>query len=329
MPLSTRLILASALSFTVQTAGITLADDAPRLASIALVDKPWAVSLDITGYRVQADGVKPDSRRYFLATNDTTSTSLSVTLEAVSGPATEQGCLAHLERIARSAATPLSPRQTRYEVHHIPVLEYLISETGGQQTNQRHLFACASKDNVYTDIHVSKTGGKAGDDSQLREALDSLTIEAAATASSLDHFRAGSAPYLQGQFRQAIPHYEQAVALEQANPALDTSLWRLLIHNLGVAYGRTGNLARAKATFDYGLSQDPANPFFHYDLARTYAGMNNRDKAMQSLHDAFLHSRRRNEGDPMPDPRQDVSFGRFMLDPAFRTLAESLMQPAI
>ncbi len=325
----TRLILASALSLTVQAAGMALAQDASHQATIALIDKPWAVSLDITGYRVHVDGVKPDRRRYFLATNDTTSMHLSITLEAVSDQATEQGCLAHLERIAQTAAAPLSPAPTRYEVHHIPVLEYLLPEIGGQRADQLHLFACASKDNVYTDIHVSKTGAKAGDASQLREVLGSLTIVAAARASSLDHFRAGSAPYLHGQFRQAISHYEQAVALEQANPLLDKTLWRLLIHNLGVAYGRTGDLARAKTTFDYGLSQDPSNPFFHYHLARTYAGMNDRDKAMQSLHDAFLHSRRRNEGDPIPDPRQDVSFGRLMLDPAFRTLTESLMQSPI
>lgn len=328
MSSSTRLILASALSFAVQAAGITLADDAPRLASIALIDKPWAVSLDITGYRVQADGVKPDSRRYFLATNDATSLQLSITLEAVSGQANEQGCLAHLEHLARNASTH-SPGPTRHEIHHLSVLEYLLPETSGRQADQLHLFACASKDNVYTDIHVAKTGAKTGDDSQLQEVLNSLTIVDAVTANSLAHFQAGSAPFLRGQFRQAIPHYEQAVALEQANPALDKSLWRLLIHNLGVAYSRTGDLARAKATFDSGLSQDPANPFFHYGLARTYAGMNDRDKAMQSLHDAFLHSRRRNEEDPMPDPRQDVSFGRLMLDPAFRSLTESLMQPAI
>ena len=83
MSLSIRLILASALSFAVQAAGIALADDAPRLASIALIDKPWAVRLDITGYRVHVDGVKPDSRRYFLATNDAASLQLSITLEAV------------------------------------------------------------------------------------------------------------------------------------------------------------------------------------------------------------------------------------------------------
>ena len=325
----TGLILASALSLTVQAAGMALADDAPRQASIALIDKPWAVSLDITGYRVLVDGIKPDSRRYFLATNDATAMHLSVTLEAVSGPATEQGCLAHLTRIARTTDLPLSLDLTPYEVHQIPILEYLLPRAGDPQRDELHLFACTSKDNVYTDIHLSKTGARAGDDSQLRDVLGSLTIVAATKPSSLDHFRAGSAPYLQGQLKQAIPHYEQAVALEQANPSLDKSLWRLLIHNLGMAYGRTGDFAHAKKTFDYGLSQDPANPFFYYDLARIYAGLNDREKAMQALHNAFLHSRRSHEGDPIPDPRQDVSFGRFMLDPAFRTLAESLMQPAI
>lgn len=329
MPASTKLLLATVLGYALVTAGVVLAEDHPRQTSIAFIDKTWAVSLDVTGYRVQADGVKPDSRRYFLATNDATAMRLSITLEAVSGQATEQGCLIHLARIAQTFAAPPDAGPTRTEIHHLAVFEYLLHETGGQGTNQRHLFACMSKENVYTDIHLSQSDSSTEDDAPLRKMLETLAIVAAAKAGSLDHFRAGSAPYLRGHFKQAIPHYEQAVALERADPLLDKSLWRLLIHNLGVAYLRTGDLARAKTTIDYGLSQDPANPFFHYDLARTYAGMNERERAMQSLYDAFLHFRRGNEHESMPDPRQDVSFGRFMLDPAFRRLTESLMQPAI
>ncbi|MEK6803876.1 MAG: tetratricopeptide repeat protein [Nitrospirota bacterium] len=306
-----------------------MATKPPQLATIALVEQPWAVTLDITGYRIQVDGLKPDGRRYFLATNNAASIHLSVTLEAVSGQATEQGCLAHLERIARTS--PEQPPQdiTRYEIRQVPVLEYLLPETKGTPVDQLHLFACVRKDNVYTDIHVAKTGFTTGDDSRLREVLQSLAIIPAPLAGSLDHFRAGSVPYLQRQFRQAISHYEQAIALERTNPTLDRALWRLLVHNLAVAYGMTGDLARAKTTLDYGLSQDPANPLFHYDLARTYAGMNDRERAMQSLHAAFHNDRQRDAGDRIPDPRQDVSFKRFMLDPAFKELAESLMRPAI
>ena len=329
MPSSRKRLLASVLGYALMAAGTALAEEIPHERSIALIDKAWAVRLDMTGYRIQADGVKPDSRRYLLATNNTGAIQLSVTLEAVSGQATEQGCLAHLTRIAHRATAASSSGPTRTEINQVPVLEYLLYETGGQGIAQLHLFACTVKENVYTDIHLSQSDTTTADASPLRNVLASLSIVAAGQSGSLDYFRAGSAPYLQGHFKQAILHYERAVALERANPVLDKSLWRLLVHNLGLAYRRTGDLMRAKTTIDYGLSHDPANPFFHYDLARTYAGMNERDRAMQSLHDAFRHFRISHEREPMPDPRQDVSFGRLMLDPEFRTLTESLMQPAI
>ncbi len=324
-----RQILVGTLGLTLLAIGTARGEETPHLTNIALIDQPWAVALDITGYRVQADGVKPDGRRYFLATNRAASMTLSVTLEGATSRATEQGCLAHLERIARTSPAHRKPEPMRYEIRRLPVVEYLLPETADPQTAQLHLFACISKDNVYTDIHVSKTGFTPGDDSQLRYVLASLDIVTATTATSLDHFRAGSAPYLQGNFGQAIPHYEQALALERANSALDKALWRLLVHNLGTAYGRTGDLQHAKATWDYGLSQDPANPLFHYHLARTYAAMNDPDQAMQSLHAAFRNHRRQDAGESIPDPRQDISFRRLMLDPVFRTLTESLMLPAI
>jgi len=329
MPPSTTGLLAPVLGFTLVAAGAALAEETAPRANIALIDKTWAVSLDTTGFRVQADGVKPDSRRYFLATQDATGIHLSITLEAVSGQATEQGCLTHLSRIAQTVAASAQVAPTHGAMHQQPLVELLLYETGGQQPDQRHLFACISKENVYADIHLSQRMTNTGGEPPLRKVLESLAIVAAAKAGSLDHFRAGSAPYLRGQFNQAIPHYEQAIALERAHPVLDKALWRLLVHNLGIAYAATGDLARAKATIEYGLSQDTRNPLFHYDLARTYAGMNERDAAMQALHDAFLHFRRSPARDPIPDPRQDISFGRLMLDPAFRTLTESLMQPAI
>ncbi len=309
--------------------GTAMAMEPAQPAVIALVEQPWAVSLDMTGYLVRIDGIKPDGRRYIFATNSASSTHLSVTLEAVSGQATEQGCLAHLERIARTSPEQSLQDITRYEIRQVPVIEYLLPETNGTSADQLHLFACVRKDNVYVDIHVAKTGFATGADSRLREVLQSLAIVPAPLVGSLDHFRAGSAPYLQGHFRQAIPHYEQAIALERAHSTLDKAVWRLLVDNLTVAYLMTGELARAKTTLDYGLSRDPANSLFHYHLARTYAGMNDREKAMQSLHEAFRNDRQREAGDRIPDPRQDVSFRRFMLDPAFRELADSLMQPAI
>lgn len=70
-----------------------------------------------------------------------------------------------------------------------------------------------------------------------------------APTTSLDLFRAGSAPYLRGDYRAAIPHYEKVFELEGTNPALEKSLWRVLVDNLGMVYGMTGDLRKATATF--------------------------------------------------------------------------------
>ena len=278
--------------------------DQPRLtATVALIEKPWAVSLDITGYTIHVDGVTPDGRRYFFATHPATSMALSVTLETVNGQATMHGCLAHLRQVAQTSATQRSRDVREYAVRHMAVIEYVRPGVHEGNLDQFHLFACTGKENVYTDVHISKTEFKSGDESLLREILATLDIVPAVAASSLDHFRTGSAPYLQARYAQAIPHYEQALALEQSNPTLDKSLWRLLVHNLGMAYRVTGDLPRAMHIFEYGVLQDPANPLFHYNLARIFAGMNDRDHAMQSLHAAF-RNRPPNANESLPDPRR-------------------------
>lgn len=299
-----------------------------KIVTVALIEKPWGLSLDITGYEVRVDGVTPDGRRYVFATHAATSMSLSVTLESISGQATTQGCLTHLRQVAQISASGDNRHIKEYALHHMSVIEYAGPRTQRGAMDQFHVLGCTAMENVYADVHISKTDFKSGDEALLHQVLATLNIVPAAAAGSLDHFRAGSAPYLQARYPQAIPHYEQALALEQSNPTLDKSLWRLLVHNLGVAYRMTGDLPRARHIFEYGVSQDPINPLFHYNLARIYAGMNDRDHAMQSLHAAF-RNRLSNGNESLPDPRQDVSFKRFMLDPSFRTLAEFLMKPAI
>lgn len=328
MARSIKSVLLGVLVCAALPAGITSAEQPRHIATVALIEKPWAVALDITGYSVRIDGVTPDGRRYLFATDASTSMTLSVTMETVNGQATTQGCLTHLRQVATTLAGDSSGNVVEYAVGRLPVIEYSISGANTNNLDQFHLLACTGKENVYTDVHLSKLHFKSGEESLLRRVLASLDIVPAMAAGSLDHFRAGSAPYLQGHYAESISHYEEALALEQSVPTLDKSLWRLLVHNLGVAYRMTGDLPRAMHIFQYGLSQDPFNPLFHYNLARIHAGMNDRDQTMQSLHAAF-RNRPATGIDSLPDPRQDVFFRRFMLDPSFRTLAEHLMQPAI
>jgi len=123
--------------------------------------------------------------------------------------------------------------------------------------------------------------------------------------------------YLQHDFKRAIPPYQQALDREKANRTLGDSLWRVLIDNLGMSYGISGDLPKAKATFEYGLSKDPKYPMFHYNLACTFAEMNDVDKAILSLQQAFQYKQNMIKGERFPDPWKDDSFRRFMNNEKF------------
>jgi Tfp pilus assembly protein PilF len=133
----------------------------------------------------------------------------------------------------------------------------------------------------------------------------------------LEYLQEGSAFFLKREFQKAIKPYQKALDLEKKQPTLEKNFWRVLVDNLGMSYGITGDLKRAKETFEYGLSEDPDYPMFHYNMACTYGEMNDEDQAIAYLKSAFKNRDKMIEGEEMPDPATDDSFARFMNDEKF------------
>ena len=127
----------------------------------------------------------------------------------------------------------------------------------------------------------------------------------------------GSRFYLQHDFKRAIPPYQAALDMEKNERTLEQNLWRVLVDNLGMAYGITGDLKKAKETFEYGLSKDPKYPMFHYNMACTYAEMEDADNAIQYLSSAFENKQNMIRGERFPNPWTDDSFQRFMNNEKF------------
>jgi tetratricopeptide (TPR) repeat protein len=100
-------------------------------------------------------------------------------------------------------------------------------------------------------------------------------------------------------------------------PTLDKVFFRVLIDNLGMAYAFSGDLNRAKETFEYGITRDNVYPMFYYNLACTYAEMKDMDGAIAQLRTAFKYKDNQNPGERMPDPARDSSFQRFMTNDRF------------
>ena len=143
-------------------------------------------------------------------------------------------------------------------------------------------------------------------------------------AQTLELVREGSSYYIKHDFEKAIPPYQKALDLEKEKRTLDKTIWKVLVDNLGMAYGITGDLDKAKETFEYGISKDPDYPLFYYNLACTYGEKKDMDKAIEYLKLAFDRRENMIPGERMPNPATDSSFKQFMQDEKFRAALKEL-----
>ena len=136
----------------------------------------------------------------------------------------------------------------------------------------------------------------------------------------------GSDYFLKGEYEKAIGPYQKALDLEKENPTLDKTIWKVLVDNLGMSYGISGSLDKAKEIFEYGISKDADYPMFYYNMACTYGEKKDMDKAIEYLKAAFDRRENMIQGEEMPDPATDSSFERFMKTEKFKAALKELKQ---
>jgi len=134
----------------------------------------------------------------------------------------------------------------------------------------------------------------------------------------------GSKLYLAQKYKEALGPYQKALDLEKQRSTLGPGLFRVLVDNLGVSYGLTGDLKSAQVTFEYGISRDPTYPLFHYNLACTYAERDDLDRALAELGLAYRYKHNMNAGEDFPDPRLDDAFQRYLKNRRFLDFLKSV-----
>lgn len=134
---------------------------------------------------------------------------------------------------------------------------------------------------------------------------------------ALNYAVQGSDFYKNKDYPNAVKLYRQSLDAEEKHPMLGKIMWRVVVDNMGMAYGMSGDLEKAKETFAYGLSKDPDYAMFHYNMACSYAEMSDEDQAIAYLKSAFRNKENMIEGEKMPNPATDASFSRFMKDEKF------------
>jgi hypothetical protein len=300
----------------------------PVLLRISLEGQPWALEMNVAGFAVKENLTRSDGRRYLYAVNDAAGVALSITLEKVSGGASLDGC----REVFRGRVQPDGPFKLseikESQVGDMAVQEYMIHEAKGAPVEQKNLFGCIARNDVYIDIHVSKTSFKAADQPRLMAILNSSTIVASGPSDGAKSLLSGSAALLAegnkhfalNKYDKAIGPYQEALDQEKKELKLNNSQWRVLIDNLAMAYGITGNLPAVEEVLKYGLSKDPTYPMFYFVYADLCAERNDLENTMKFLRMALKYKDNVIPGERLPDPSADDSFKRFLKNDQFAQL---------
>jgi Flp pilus assembly protein TadD len=168
------------------------------------------------------------------------------------------------------------------------------------------------------ELERAATAYRAGD---LAEAEKHLRAATRLAPNDLRVFEAlGHFLFGREQFELAIAPYERALELDDSTRVLDRNGRRVLIDQLGMSYGASGKLEKARLIFEEGIRQDPEYPLFHYNLACAHSELGDLDRTLTSLRNALQRKDKVLPGESFPDPRRDSSFQRHATNERFRKL---------
>lgn len=235
------------------------------------------------------------------------------------------------------------------EIGDISTLELLVPEFKRAPIRQQNMYAQFVRDGYWVDLHLSKVQYQDQDRDLFERMVKSVRFEhkkvvrntsQPAVRDNTQEVQAGSKEkiaketmllvaaasnaYLQRDFKKAIELYTKALDLEKKYPTLNKNVWRIVVDNLGISHGISGDNQTAKEVFEYGLSRDATYPMFYYNLACAHAEMNDLDNAIENLRLAFKYKSNMIPGERIPNPAGDSSFARFLSNPRFQKLLEEI-----
>jgi hypothetical protein len=297
--------------------------------NLSLPSQDWAINLKLINYEFNKSSIDPEAKtRNWEFVDNEEGYMLTAFLEPAQINSTKnksEECREFYYNKLKSF--PLIDHQTvkQYKIKEFEVLEYFYkSKNEKSRTKSFNLYL--SKENIWVDIHLSKDNYKDSDSIEIAKLFNSITIENDYKEAIFDCFAFGGVYYLGRDYNMAARHYEAALKYEKIKKRLKKDYFLVLIDNLGMSYGVTGELDKAIQTFEFGLSNYPDYPMFHYNLACSYGEKNNLDKALEYLENVLKYKSNMIEGETMPNPIEDSSFKNFLNENKFLKIAAKFKQ---
>jgi predicted Zn-dependent protease len=134
----------------------------------------------------------------------------------------------------------------------------------------------------------------------------------------------GQTLFEQQKFADSLRPFERALDLERSGNKLTSNQHRILLDQLVIAYGISGNLKKARGLLEDAIRRDPEYPLNYYNLSCVFAGEGDKGNALANLSLAFERKGNVLKGEKMPDPRTDSSFQKYIQDDDFIELMKKL-----
>jgi tetratricopeptide (TPR) repeat protein len=214
-------------------------------------------------------------------------------------------------------------------------VEFMLQEVQGEKLQMKDVHAYLGSGDLCAEVHLSKVDYVPDDRKLFDDVLatvrlhtdDSGAQEQAQASQATEYLGQASRFYIQHNYPAAAERYQKALDLEKQKRTLNKTMFRVLVDNLGMSYGISGNLPKAKETFEYGITQDPEYPLFYYNMACTFGEMGKMDEALEQLRLAYKYKANVIAGESLPDPMKDDSFRKFVNDKKFVDAVQQMAQP--
>ncbi len=145
-------------------------------------------------------------------------------------------------------------------------------------------------------------------DPGIHQILATYRLDPEYVPTSQDAFIYAQILYNAHMYLPAAAMFELALSRLPETQSSSSTQRRLLTDQAGMAYGISGNIAKARAIFEGAIAKDPDYPLYYYNLACADAEEKDLAGARNHLQEAFARKANVIPGEQMPDPLQDDSF---------------------
>jgi hypothetical protein len=183
---------------------------------------------------------------------------------------------------------------------------FFLASMGDAKVEEQNVFGVSASRTACAEIHVSKTGYKATDEATLNQHLDTFVFDPAYLPTTEDYFRLASVFYrVTKAYDSAAFYYQRALDTLPADAPLNYR--RVLIDQLSMSYGISGQLKLSRTVNEAAIRTDPDYPLYYYMVACADAEQGRAVEAKVHLQQAFDRKANTIPGEHLPDPSTDDS----------------------